>query len=229
MKIHNVIQGSEEWRTLRAGIPTASEFDSIVTPSGKPSKSAERYALKLLSERILGRPSDDFMSDWMSRGKEMEADAVDYYELQRNCDTQIIGFLTNDEGTVGCSPDRFVDSDGQVEIKCPKAEHHMAFLMKHGSVYEAHRPQVQGQLWISGREWNDTISFYPGLPYALFRTPRDEAFIKILAEEVGKFVDTLERLTDEAKRNGWLDRPTEPIFSKETDLAYAAWQAGTSN
>jgi hypothetical protein len=41
MKIHNCTQGTEEWRKLRAGIPTASEFHKIITPkTGQLSKQA---------------------------------------------------------------------------------------------------------------------------------------------------------------------------------------------
>ena len=36
MIFHNVAPGSDEWRHLRLGIPTASQFDRILTASGKP-------------------------------------------------------------------------------------------------------------------------------------------------------------------------------------------------
>ena len=34
MIIHEVEQGSGDWLKLRLGIPTASEFDKIITPTG---------------------------------------------------------------------------------------------------------------------------------------------------------------------------------------------------
>ena len=37
MKAWHVLQGSDEWRRLRLGIPTSSCFDKIVTPTGRMS------------------------------------------------------------------------------------------------------------------------------------------------------------------------------------------------
>src|SRR3990167_1730476 len=97
MIIHNCIQGTPEWLRLRAGIPTASNFDKIVTPGGKASDSAEKYRLLLLAERLIGEPVDDKgYSHWMDRGSEMEAEAVRFYEFQRDIETVKIGFITND-------------------------------------------------------------------------------------------------------------------------------------
>jgi len=62
MKVWQVQQGTQEWLRVRAGIPTASAFDSIVTPSGKPSKSAERYMYTLLAERLMGHPVTEHVS-----------------------------------------------------------------------------------------------------------------------------------------------------------------------
>ena len=46
-------QYSPEWWNVRRGIPTASEFDRILTPAtGKPSKSADGYACQLIGERL---------------------------------------------------------------------------------------------------------------------------------------------------------------------------------
>ena len=38
MKVHDVAQRSEAWMNLRSGIPTASEFDNLVTPKGEVRK-----------------------------------------------------------------------------------------------------------------------------------------------------------------------------------------------
>src|SRR5688572_30777229 len=121
MKIHDCIQGTSEWFNIRSGIPTSSEFDKIITPkTGKPSSQAEHYMFALIAERLMGHPRIEFMSRWMDRGNQMESEAVAFYELQRDANTQRIGFLTNDDETVGSSPDRFVDDDGLLEIKVPR-------------------------------------------------------------------------------------------------------------
>ena len=52
---HNVVQRSDAWHQLRAGIPTAYNFHKIITPSGKASDQAEKYQYFLLAEWALGR------------------------------------------------------------------------------------------------------------------------------------------------------------------------------
>ncbi len=193
MKVYaDVIQGTAEWLELRAGIPTSSEFDRILTPkTGKPSSQAEGYMFRLIAERLMGHPVIEFMSRWMDRGSEMEAEAVTYYEFQRDVTTQKIGFLTNDSGTVGSSPDRFVNDEGLLEIKVPKESTHVGYLLKH-HVDAEYWPQVQGQLWISERQWVDILSYHPEMPPALIRVERDEAFIKMLSAAVTTFSEVLE-------------------------------------
>ena len=194
MKVYECVQGTSEWRQLRLGIPTASQFHRIITPKGKPSASQDKYLYELIAERFTGEPADPFSSHWQLRGSELEAEAVNYYEFQKDIETVKVGFVTNDLGTVGASPDRFVGLVGQMEVKVPKPANHVGYLLQDGDAYADHKIQAQGQLWITEREWNDLLSYCPGLPYALHRSDRDEDFIEKLASEVGRFVERLEGL-----------------------------------
>ncbi len=228
MKIHTCVQGTEEWMRLRSGVPTSSEFDSILTKGGKKSASQERYMFGLLAERMMAHPRANFMSAYMERGKELEAHAVNYYEFQKDTETVPVGFITNDEGTIGASPDRLVGEDGLLEIKCPKDETHVGFLLSGSSVLDAYKVQAMGQLWIAGRDWTDVLSFHPEMPEALIRTERDEPFIKLLEEAVLEFSDKLEAKARELAEKGWLAKgkvKADP-FSKETHEAYEAFMAG---
>ncbi len=209
MKTYDVVQGTEEWLQLRAGIPTASCFDEIITPGGKPSKSAEKYMLKLLAERIMQHPCIEFVSHWQDRGSEEEARAVSFYEFTRDQPTVKVGFITNDEGTIGCSPDRLVGDDGLLEIKVPSEAVHMSYLMGSGSAYEAYKVQMQGQLWVSGKKWNDSLSWHPELPQALLRIERDEPYIKLLSEAVTTFSLELERQFAICVERGWVTEKKE--------------------
>ena len=203
MIIHDVKQGSPEWLKLRCGLPTASNFDQILTPKGKASAQAERYLHTLLAERIMGHPVIEVVTTWMDRGSQMEAEAVAYYEGQREVDTVKVGFLTNDSGTIGASPDRFVGDDGLLEIKVPKESTHVSYLLTR-AVDSAYYPQVQGQLWISGRRWLDILSYHPEMPPALIRVERDDAYMGILSAAVECFADELGRATDDAMARGWI-------------------------
>lgn len=203
MKIHDVLQGSTEWLAVRAGIPTASAFDRIVTPKGKLSTQAEKYMHLLLAERMMGRPALQVPTYWMGRGIALEGEAVDYYEGVRDLDTTVIGFITNDAGTIGASPDRFVGEDGLLEIKCPAEHTHVAYLLTK-SVDAEYYPQVQGQLWVTGRKWTDILSYHPEMPMAIVRVERDDDYIKTLAAAVTEFSRALEYKAGELREKGWI-------------------------
>lgn len=192
MKIHDCIQGTSEWLAIRAGIPTSSNFSRIITPkTGRPSGQAEDYMFQLIAERLMGRPVIEHVSFWMNRGNQMEAEAVAFYELQRDAETKTVGFVTNDEESIGSSPDRTVDAEGLLEIKVPKESTHVGYLIKH-AVDQDYWPQIQGQLWIAERQWVDLLSYHPEMPPALIRVERDEAYIRMLAAAVTTFSDVLE-------------------------------------
>lgn len=230
MIIHDCVQGTEEWLRLRSGIPTASQFDKILTKSGKKSASQERYMYALLAERMMGHPRFEFMSHFMERGIELEAKAVAKYEMLNDVDTFPIGFVTNDARTVGASPDRGVGERGLLEIKVPKDETHAMYLLGSGSVFDEYKVQALGQLWVAEKDVNDTVSFHPEMPTAIVRTERDEGFISLLEEAVMEFSAKLEAKALELAEKGWMPKKSaEPIFSKETDRAYEAWMAGQSN
>lgn len=196
-------QGSPEWIAARLGLPTASCFDQILTPGGKPSKSAERYMYKLLAERMMGHACIEFVSTWMDRGMQSEAEAVAYYEAKKDLDTVKVGFITNDAGTIGASPDRLVGSEGLLEIKVPAEHTHVGYLLG-ATVADDHKPQVQGQLWIAERQWCDVLSYHPDLPPALIRVDRDESYIRLLAAAVEEFAGRLADETEKARARGWV-------------------------
>lgn len=199
MIAHNVVQGSTEWLAIRAGIPTASCFDRVITPKGKPSAQAEKYMYKLLAERLIGHPVVEFAGPWAERGKDLEADAAAYYESVRELTLESVGFVTNDAGTVGCSPDRLVGSDGLLELKVPAEHTHVAYLLKRG-VDTDYYPQVQGQLWVTGRSWLDIMSFHPQMPAAIVRVERNEDYIDMLSRAVTAFSEDLERAWNDLKK-----------------------------
>ena len=55
---------------------------------------------------------------------------------------------------------------GIVEIKCPRSAQHLRALRASGVLPE-YLPQVHHNLWVSGAQWCDFISFDPRFPDAL--------------------------------------------------------------
>ena len=110
------------------------------------------------------------------------------YETQFDCDTQPVGFVTTDDGMVGCSPDRLVGEVGLLELKCPAPQTQVAYLVDR-AVDAKYKPQTQGQLFVTGREWVDVFAYHPELPFVPVRTERDEVFIKCLEALLQSFND----------------------------------------
>ena len=100
---------------MRLGLATASCFGKIVTPAkGEPSKQMDDYANDLIGELVTGNNSETFTSYWMERGQLFEADAAAAYEFITGFELDRGGFLTDDDMTVGASPDRRVIKLGSV-------------------------------------------------------------------------------------------------------------------
>ena len=218
MILHECEQGSSKWLRLRCGLPTASEFHRIVTPGGKISQAQEHYRNELLAEFMLGRPTDGVSMPWMDRGKELEAEAVEFYEFTNDTTTERVGFITNDAKTYGASPDRLVGEKGLLEIKVPKPSTHIEYLLYKG-VDERYRPQLQGQLLVTGRDWVEILSYHPEMPPALVHVERDEKYIKLLSEELDKFTEMLEKLKAAFIEQGYLkNQPEPPEFISDADL-----------
>lgn len=187
MIVHNMGQYSPEWWAARLGIPTASRFDEILTPTGKLSTQADKYMMELLAEWLSGGPNPQFETEWMRRGTELEPEARKYYAFATDAEIVQVGFITRDDGMVGASPDALVNSDGLSEIKCPAPHTHVGYLLG-AKLATQYIPQVQGQLWIAEREWCDWISYHPTMPPCIVRVNRDDGYIKALASAVDEFL-----------------------------------------
>lgn len=187
-------QGTPEWFECRRGIPTASEFATVLAKGrdGKsPSITRRTYMLKLIGEVLTGESAESYSNEHMERGKLMEAEARDLYALQLDGELEQVGFLRR--GRCGASPDSLVGADGLLEIKT-KLPHLQLGVLLDGVLPSEHVAQVQGQLWVSGRKWVDFVSYWPRLPLFKIRVQRDEAYIAKLAEEVDKFLAEMDAL-----------------------------------
>ena len=194
MIVLDCLQGSAEWQAARLGIPTASCFDRILTPRTlKLAEGRKGYMHELLAEWMLGAPLDAAETEWMSRGRDMEPEAVAWYEFHRGIDTTAVGFVLRDDKLVGCSPDRLVGTDGGLEVKCRGPKAHVACLLGDDP---ATTTQVQGNIWICERDWWDVEGYHDQLPPVLTRVGRDEKVISALAAALDQFCDELA----EAKR-----------------------------
>jgi len=191
LEIFNDEQGSLEWFAARLGIPTASQFHTVMAKGkgGGASKTRETYMLKLIGERMTGELMDNFNNAHMERGKRLEAEARDLYAVTKGVWTEPVGFLRR--GRVGASPDSLVDETGLLEVKT-KLPHLQLEVLLANKLPAEHRAQAHGQLWIAEREWIDFVSYWPGLPQLIVREYRDETYIAEIKSAVDEFNEEMD-------------------------------------
>lgn len=194
---HKVEQNSEEWYDLRRGIPTASMFSKLITTAGKRSTSMTDEINEKVANIIAGEVLETWAGNqWTERGHELEPLAVAHYEFITDTETQEAGFVTDDDITSGCSPDRLIGDDGLLEIKCPMPKVLIKY-MRGGKLPTTYFQQVQGQLMVTGRKWCDFMVYHPKLPEFLIRVERDEEFITALKGEVEYFNSEVNKVVEE--------------------------------
>ena len=183
-------QGSPEWLASRLGRPSASMFSNLITTSGKPSSSAKKYIAEMVAERLTGRSKPFYTNEHMERGNFLEPEAREAYEFITDLEVVETGFILHDSEEFGCSPDGLVANDGGLEIKCPSDGVHAGYLID-GKVPTKYYQQVQGCMWVTGRDWWDFMSYHPEMPHLLVRMERNEEFIEAMATEVNKAVEII--------------------------------------
>lgn len=197
--IVDCVQGSDEWWEARLGFVTASNFHKVL------NKKTGRglYMRKLAAERLTGLREESYKNEIMDKGSEIEQEARKYYETVNSCTVEQIGFFMLDEN-IGGSPDGFAGKEGLIEIKCPLSSTHIEIILS-GVMPSHYLPQVQGLLWVTGRQWCDFISYDPKVlsnPMFCVRVNRDKEYFMKLAGEVGIFVGELKAMIakiDESK------------------------------
>ena len=233
---HGVTQGSAEWHHLRGYIPTASEFDRLVTPAKwEPTKGETRrnFMLQLLANRIYGlSPEDQPSVAALAHGHEWEPIARAAYEFERGVEIAEAGFFTDDTESYGASPDGLIGDDGLIEIKNPAGPVvHLSNLMdavEYAKLPEDwtataecgaavtgfvrdHWVQVQGQLLVTGRAWCDLVSNLARLPMVIVRIYPNPVFQQRLQASLTSFCEHLHYLNVEAKDRGWYRPKQVPV------------------
>lgn len=188
-------QGTEEWLTARLGIPTATGIENIVTPTGKKSSSQIKYMSELIEESILGLQDSGYKSAFMERGNQLEPLARSAYEfLTGNAVKQVGGVYLNEKKELMVSPDGLIpELKKGLEIKCPKMSTHIRYLLE-GGVPSEYVIQVQANLWVTGYETWDFVSYCPEYqkqPLYIFTTHRDQALMTAFNKLIPQFLNTL--------------------------------------
>lgn len=192
-------QGGAEWLAARAGFCTASRFCDVLAKVKVGEASSRRnYRWALCTERLTGQPNAGYTNAAMEWGHQQEPHARAAYETAKELMVDEAGFIPHPYVPfVGCSPDGLVEPNGGVEIKCPfNSVIHVETLLD--GMPAEHMAQVQGSMWVTGRDWWDFVSFDPRMPEKLRlyvqRVERDPKYIANLAAEVDKFLAEVEAM-----------------------------------
>jgi hypothetical protein len=183
MKIWDYQQGSEEWLRARIGRPTASRFKDIITPTGAISKSAIDYALELIADSFVTDLPPEFEGNkWTDRGHEIEPLAREWFKTHTGFDVREVGFVTQDNEMVGCSPDSLIYAGGKpvagLEIKGHAPKKHVK-IVHEGILPPEHAAQIHGSMHVCGLETWHFVSYCPGMNPFHFIAERNEYTTKV--------------------------------------------------
>lgn len=198
MKIIDVKQGSEEWLYARAGVVTASEMKNILTAKGEPRKAnsdmVQSYLAKKLAEKWTGAPLPDLWGGHgeMLQGSILESQARPWYEFESGNEVKTVGFITTDDGRVGCSPDGLIGDKCGIEIKCPAMHTHVGYLLQR-DVPDEYFVQVQASMWVTQRPAWVFMSYRIGFPTLLLNVEMNRDVQSSITESVESFKEAMDR------------------------------------
>lgn len=206
LQIVDVEQGSDEWFKARLGLPTASHFGTIMAQGDDgPALTRTEYLYRLAGEIITEMPAEEtFKSRAMERGKEMEPQAIADHERRKKVTVQRVGLGINFAGLhrCGASPDGLVGFDGGLETKTMRPDKMIPLLDRGARMPGEHRAQVQGNMHVFERDWWDFKIFYSKMPDFTVRVRRDDAYIKMLDNQIQIFQHDLKRLVEKLRSMG---------------------------
>ena len=186
-------QGTGAWLYERCGHITASRFRDVLdfTQKGKPGAMRTAYLWEVVIERLTGQPADHYSNAAMEWGTEQEQHSRMAYEAFSGHMVEETGFVKHPTlPMVGGSPDGLIGDDGGFESKSPfNSAIHLATVLD--GMPADHMAQVQGCMWITGRQWWDFASFDPRMPAPLNlyvqRIERNDEYIVNMEKEIIAF------------------------------------------
>lgn len=203
---HDYEQGSDEWLSIRKGCITGSRFKDCreykaLTKAqkeegrkrGEPSSKLLGYAYDTARERVGGSAPQKFQNAAMRTGTEQEPLARLAYEARTGNLVEEVGFFTTEDGAFGLSPDGLIGDDGVLEIKTMVSSETLFKAVADGD-HSEYIDQINGYLWLLGRQWVDLVLWAPdlrplGLHLTVRRITRDEDAIEELESDLMAFAE----------------------------------------
>lgn len=202
MRYVDIEQYSDSWWKLHASIATASNFHRIISPKKRlPSAGQKGLIAEIvgnLCSLVVPKNVENYGTRATQHGRDTEEEARRWYMMEREEKVFNGGFCTTDDGRFGASPDGLIGLEtsdlsefattcrGALELKCPQANTHAAYLLAGPILPDAYRCQVHGELIVTGAPWVDFVSYHPGMDPLLIRVVPDD-FTEALRAELDNF------------------------------------------
>jgi putative phage-type endonuclease len=198
MIIHNCDQGTHEWLQLRLGKITGTRLKKMLAKDN----------LALLDEIIAEEETglcddDDFVSEEMQRGIDLEPLAIQEYcnvtghEVDHPCLIQ-----SSEWPILMMSPDGYIGTTGAVEIKCPKTKTHIKYI-RQGKIPNDYKEQIWAYFMVNpDLQWLDFVSYDPRLtkkPIWILHITREEVADDVVfaLTELDRFINKLNSYRNE--------------------------------
>jgi hypothetical protein len=194
MIVHNIEQRSEAWYAVKCGMVTSTRFKNLC--SKETTDSYKDLVTNIACEIITGKMEETYTNAIMENGIEMEPKAIVEYEDIFDCTVKRAGFITRDEGDkyydwIGDSPDGLLPELGVLEIKCPLAHTHLEYI-EANKLPSEYRHQVQGHLFVTGLDFCDFVSYFPGMKLFVFRVYPDINLFHEFEDRLDKLIKDVE-------------------------------------
>jgi putative phage-type endonuclease len=195
----DVEQGSSDWHQHRCGSLGASQVHEVLAKTKSGYSAARGNAIaRIVSEKLTGVVQETYKNAAMQWGNDTEPQARSAYSFFTGNPVSVVGMFKHPTmaGT-HASPDGLVNDDGLIEIKCPNTLTHIETLDSE-KIDPKYITQMQWQMFLTGRDWCDFVSFDPRMPddLQLFikRVRRDPQHISELCDEVSKFLGEVDEM-----------------------------------
>jgi hypothetical protein len=170
----------------------------------QPMAGTITYAEELVLDILGVEPREEVTAASLEHGIENEPYAIQRYTLETMYDVrQVSDSIPHPKyNFVWGRPDGLIGDSGGIEVKCPWNPLWHLHNFK-GKGVQDYYDQIQGYMWITGREWWDFVSYDPHFPYPqqiIIKTvERDEAFIADLEKRCLMFWDLVQKILQEYK------------------------------
>jgi putative phage-type endonuclease len=159
MIIHNCDQGSHEWHQIRIGKITGTRLKKML------AKDNLSLLDELIAEEETGlTDDDDFVSEEMQRGIDLEPLAIQEYSNITGHEVDHPCLIQSSEWPIlMMSPDGYIGTNGAVEIKCPKTKTHIKYI-RQGKIPNDYKEQIWCYFMVNpDLQWLDFVSYDPRL------------------------------------------------------------------